>query len=107
MTTEIRCRATLHLIATDEGGRKTGIFSGYRGRFQPDVDPTGLQADYFAQTDVLGDSIAPGETGEVSIRIGMPGATPEVWIGLEFSLREGPRVVARGCVTEVEEDVAG
>ena len=43
----------------------------------------------------------PGTRNEVSIRVGINGVVPDVWPGLQFSLREGPRVIARGQVTEL------
>ena len=81
----------------------SAIYSGYRGRFQPDIDDEHTQDDYFGET-VVGASIAPGTEGSVVICVGSDGVVPAVWPGLGFSLRQGARVVARGQVTEVLAD---
>ncbi len=101
MKSAIQCKANLELLTTEEGGRRSAIHSNYQGRFQPDTDREHLQEDYFAVTEVLGPPISPGTKGTVLICVGLNGVVPEVWPGLEFSLREGARVVARGRVTEL------
>jgi elongation factor Tu len=83
--------ATVYLLPTREGGRRTAIGTGYRPQF------------YLRTGDVVGDldlgeaGIArPGETVEVRVQLGRP---VPLEIGLGFAIREGGRTVGAGTVT--------
>ncbi|MFK3982070.1 elongation factor Tu [Micromonospora sp. NPDC050397] len=83
--------ATLHALATAEGGRHTPFHANYRPQF------------YFRTTDVVGTlelgdlpEVAPGDVAPVTVRLGQPIAMD---VGLGFAVREGGRTVAAGTVT--------
>jgi elongation factor Tu len=86
--------ARLHLLDTAQGGRRTGITSGYRPQF------------YLRTGDVVGNVELPDGTGLV-----LPGQTVEAQVtlgqavplepGLTFAVREGGRTVAAGAVLGV------
>ncbi|MFE0461721.1 elongation factor Tu [Kitasatospora sp. NPDC058965] len=86
--------ARLHLLDTAQGGRRTGITSGYRPQF------------YLRTGDVVGnvelpdgtDLVLPGETVEATVTLGQPVPLEP---GLTFAVREGGRTVAAGAVREV------
>ncbi len=86
--------ATIYLLNTDEGGRKSPIFSGYRPAF------------YFGdkQTDgaILFDDqepIFPGEKREVKVRVLHPETLEDVLKpNAVFEFKEGFKVVGRGAV---------
>ncbi|GAB2923376.1 elongation factor Tu [Nonomuraea fastidiosa] len=83
--------ARVYLLTPEEGGRRKPISSGYRPQF------------YLRTTDVPGElvlpdgveSAAPGETVEVSVRLGKAVALEE---GLGFAIREGGLTVGAGTV---------
>jgi elongation factor Tu len=91
--------AKIYLLCTEEGGRKTPLFTGYRS------------AVYFGdrQTDgriVFHGQDTPALGGEYTVMIAL--AHPE-YLGdalkkdATFDFREGPKIVGRGKVLEVEE----
>jgi elongation factor Tu len=86
-------RARIYLLATDEGGRRTPVASGYRPQF------------YLRTADVVGDLdfgpvdlVLPGDTAEATVRLGRPVA---VDAGLGFAIREGGQTVGAGTVLAV------
>lgn len=99
--------ATVRYLTTAEGGRKSGVASGYRGQFSYDGDDSdGIHS--FPDFEE-GAFIPLGET--VRTRIAFP---PDRWElrhskgiveGMSFDVREGRRVVARGVVTAIFGDV--
>ena len=88
-------KAELYVIPTNEGGRHTPFFKGYRPQF------------FFGTTDVTGtvegtgdlDMIRPGEHAAISFKLHKPvGMEP----GMRFAVREGGKTVGAGVVTAVE-----
>ncbi|MEV4804720.1 elongation factor Tu [Nonomuraea sp. NPDC049421] len=83
--------ARVYLLTPEEGGRRKPIASGYRPQF------------YLRTTDVPGEltlpdgveSAAPGETVEVTVRLGKAVALEA---GLGFAIREGGLTVGAGTV---------
>ncbi|OEV06201.1 elongation factor Tu [Streptomyces nanshensis] len=93
LTPRRRFTATVRLLSTREGGRRTPVTSGYRPQF------------YLRTADVAGevalgeDGIAlPGDT--VTLDVGLDHAVP-LETGLGFAVREGGRTVGAGTVTRV------
>ena len=84
--------ATVHLLSAAEGGRRTGIRTGYRPQF------------YVRTTDVAGlldvgeTAAQPGDTVQARIELGKPVALDE---GSTFAIREGGRTVGAGTVTAI------
>jgi elongation factor Tu len=89
-----RFQATVYALGSQEGGRRTPFFSGYRPQF------------HFRTTDVVGrielpDGIAmvmPGDTATMTVELGKPIAMAE---HLGFAIREGNRTVGAGTVTKL------
>jgi len=89
-------KGTVYVLSTEEGGRKTPFFSGYRPQF------------YFRTTDVTGavtlpegkEMAAPGDNLEILAELIYPIAMDK---GLRFAIREGGRTVASGQVIEILE----
>jgi len=96
ITPHKKFKGTVYVLSTDEGGRKTPFFSGYRPQF------------YFRTTDVTGsvtlpagkEMAAPGDNLEIEAELIYPIAMDK---GLRFAIREGGRTVASGQVTEIIE----
>ena len=86
----------VYVLSKDEGGRHTPFFSNYRPQF------------YFRTTDITGvielpdgvEMVMPGDNVELTVELIHAIALEN---GTKFSIREGGRTVASGCVTEVIE----
>jgi elongation factor Tu len=96
ITPHKKFKAQIYALTTQEGGRHSPFFTGYRPQF------------YFRTTDITGTVELPADRQMV-----MPGDTCELIIelihtiaveqGLRFAIREGGRTVAAGSVTEIIE----
>lgn len=93
----------IRYLTTEEGGRRTGVFSGYRGQFYYDGDDyDGFQ--YFP--DLLdGAMVNLGRQMRALIRF-----RQEMWqgvhskrmtVGMPFQIREGNKSVGHGVVTKL------
>ena len=88
--------AQLYVLSSEEGGRHSPFFSGYRPQF------------YFRTTDITGtieleagtDMVKPGDNVKVIGELIHPIAMDE---GLKLAIREGGRTIASGQVTKVIE----
>jgi elongation factor Tu len=85
--------ASVYLLPTAEGGRRTEVRTGYRPQF------------FVRTTDVVGvmdlgpaGAAMPGDRVEVTIELGRPVALD---IGLGFAIREGGRTVGAGTVVSL------
>ena len=89
--------AEIAFVPTEQGGRKTPAFSGYRPQFYYDSHDWDADQEY---PDV--ESVLPGQTVRALLRFASPDAhVGRVQPGMEFEVREGARVVARGRVTKM------
>jgi elongation factor Tu len=89
-TAHRRFTASVYLLAAAEGGRRTGVRTGYRPQF------------FVRTTDVVGvldlgpdGTAAPGRRITVTVELGQPVALEP---GLGFAIREGGRTVGAGTV---------
>ncbi|MFN9234250.1 MAG: elongation factor Tu [Planctomyces sp.] len=88
--------AEVYVLSTEEGGRHTPFFSGYRPQF------------YFRTTDVTGttkllggaDMCMPGDNVRVEVELGKPIALED---NSRFAIREGGKTVGSGVVTKILE----
>jgi len=88
-----RFTATLYLLSSAEGGRRTPVRSGYSPQFY--VRTTGVSGllDLGAA-----EVVQPGDTTQVTVALGKPVALDA---GQTFAIREGGRTVGAGTVTAV------
>ena len=90
-------RAEIFVIPTDQGGRSSPIFTGYRPQF------------YYSENDWVVsiicetlDGVGPGSEGEIDIGFMSPkDHVGKVVSGLDFELREGTRTIAKGKVVNL------
>jgi elongation factor Tu len=90
-----RFRGTVYVLTTEEGGRHSPFFPGYRPQF------------FIRTTDVTGavelpagvEMVMPGDNVELAVELITPVAIEE---GLRFAIREGGKTVGAGVVTAVE-----
>ena len=88
--------AQIYVLSTEEGGRHSPFFTGYRPQF------------YFRTTDITGtvnlepgvDMVKPGDNVKVLGELIHPIAMDE---GLKLAIREGGHTIASGQVTKVIE----
>jgi translation elongation factor EF-Tu-like GTPase len=95
--------AEIRYLTTEEGGRRTGVATGYRGQFFYEGDDyDGLQ--YFPDLPD-GAMVSLGEPVRASVRF-----RREMWedvhskritVGMPFQIREGSKTVGHGVVTRV------
>jgi elongation factor Tu len=86
----------VYVLSTDEGGRHSPFFRGYRPQF------------YIRTTDVTGavtlpegvEMVMPGDNVELVIELIVPVAVED---GLRFAIREGGKTVGAGVVTKILE----
>jgi elongation factor Tu len=89
-------RGQVYVLSTEEGGRHSPFFPGYRPQF------------YIRTTDVTGavtlpegtEMVMPGDTVDLGVELIVPVAVEE---GLRFAIREGGKTVGAGVVTAVVE----
>ena len=88
--------AEVYILTSQEGGRHTPFFKGYRPQF------------YFRTTDVTGavelpegvEMVMPGDNIKMTVELIAPIAMEK---GLNFAIREGGRTVGAGVVAEIIE----
>jgi translation elongation factor EF-Tu-like GTPase len=95
-----RIAASLHLLPTAEGGRKTAINEDvYRPQFHLGPFNASCIVDRIDQR-----TLAPGQQGEVEMRILNPQRFGDALAaGGRFEIKEGLRVVGWGTITQVKE----
>ena len=97
-------KARLTLLPTENGGRRSPVFSGYRPQFRY------LGRDNDVSIDLLNrESLCPGDTDDVYLTFFRPELQlRRIAIDTEFELAEGAKPVARGTITEViQPELAG
>ena len=84
--------AELYVLASEEGGRRTPFFTGYRPQF------------FFGTTSVTG-TLRVAESGAIPGQHTVAGFTLDKKVGVEpgmrFAIREGSRTVGAGVITQV------
>jgi elongation factor Tu len=96
MKPHTKFQGQVYVLTTDEGGRHSPFFKGYRPQF------------YIRTTDVTGavqlpegvEMVMPGDNVELGVELIVPVAIEE---GLRFAIREGGKTVGAGVVTKVLE----
>ena len=89
--------ANIYFLTTDEGGRHSGVFDGYRPQFYYD----GYDWDAFHEYPD-GRYVNPGETARVYLSFLRPHVhVGKVYEGMEFLIREGSRTVGKGQVVKI------
>src|SRR5215813_3490762 len=100
MNRQPHVRARVTYLNSEDGGRLTPVFSGYRGQFHYEGEQQqGRDAEQFF---VGREQVGPGESAECEIWFALPEKhLHRVKPGLPFQIQEGGRVVANGVVTEI------
>ncbi len=87
----LRFTASVYVLTSEEGGRHTPLFTGYRPQF------------FFRTTDVSGridlrsaPMMLPGDSAEIGVELGQPVA---ITAGQDFAIREGGKTIGAGTVT--------
>lgn len=93
--------AEVHLLAPDQGGRRSPISSGYRCNcWVGCTADDGLRAYNDATFHLIGsDRLAPGETARARVEPHFPDDWSHMEVGSRFELCEGSRVIGVATVT--------
>jgi elongation factor Tu len=99
MLIPVDIEAEIYFLTTEEGGRSTPVFNGYRPQFYYNGRDWDASHTY-PETGIAN----PGDTVRTCLVFMSPQAhLGQVSEGMEFILREGTRTVGRGIVTKVIE----
>ena len=91
--------ADLTYLTTDEGGRQTPAFSGYRPQVKFDFDEMQTSGQ---QTFLKKDTVYPGDTVQAAIRIiSVEHFEKTLTEGMTFEFREGSRVIGTGKIIDI------
>jgi len=94
--------ADLKYLTTEEGGRQTPAFSGYRPQVKFDFDEMQTSGQ---QTFLNKDTVYPGDTVEAAIRIlSVEHFENRLTEGMTFEFREGSRVIGTGKIMAILND---
>ena len=97
MKFEADIEAEIYFLSTEEGGRKTPAYSGYRPQFYYDGQDWDAVHEYIGVSEVY-----PGQTGTTQLSFMNPQEHAEkLHVGKEFLIREGQKTVACGKVTKI------
>ncbi len=91
--------AELKYLTTEEGGRKTPAFSGYRPQVK--FEFTEMQTSG-QQTFLNKETVYPGDTVTAEIRIlSVEHFENSLTEGMSFEFREGSRIIGTGKITSI------
>ena len=100
----IEIKAKLTLYSTENGGRKTGIKTGYRPNhvFEYKENSTDFVSTYIGQIDFDKDLIFPNETEKVTVRfLKHQNISELVEKGKVWWIHEGPRKIGEAVILEI------
>lgn len=87
----------INYLTTEEGGRKTTIFTGYKGQFHYDGFSWTAPQKFI---DL--EAVNPGDTVRAYINFPSPEIHyGHIFVGMEFQVREGSRTAGKGVVTKI------
>ena len=91
--------AEVYVVPTEEGGRRSALFSGYRPSH--DFGHSGALNDGMHEYPD-GGSLTPGQKGRALIWLSVPELSAgRLYVGMPFTVQEGARVVGRGQIERV------
>ena len=91
--------AELKYLTTEEGGRQTPAFSGYRSQVKFDFDEMQTSGQ---QTFLNKDTVYPGDAVQAAIRIvAVEHFAHTLTVGMTFEFREGSRLIGTGKITDI------
>jgi translation elongation factor EF-Tu-like GTPase len=89
--------AELRFLTTEEGGRRTPVYSGYVGQFHFDLSDWDV-GHYYPEAS----SASPGDTVRAELSFVSPHLIADrIHVGMEFECREGRKTIARGRITKI------
>ena len=89
--------ATIRFLTTEEGGRRSPMYSGYRPQFSYDGFDWDAEHEY-PDTEVVN----PGDTVRTYLRFFRPEAHfGKMYVGMPFKIREGSRTYGEGIVNAI------
>jgi elongation factor Tu len=101
ITPHTKFESQVYILTSDEGGRKTPFFAGYRPQFYVrTTDVTGTIAAFTADDGSDAEMVMPGDRVKMTVELINPIAIENE---MRFAIREGGRTVGSGVVTKILE----
>ncbi len=100
---QVRVRASIRFLSTEEGGRSSPLFGG--GSYRPNhnffgPDDRDMCMGFIELAE--GQQIVPGDTIQTEITLWIyPAVRLEISVGRQWRIQEGGRLVAVGTILEV------
>tara|TARA_R100001132_G_C3275839_1_gene100041 strand:- start:9651 stop:9971 length:321 start_codon:yes stop_codon:yes gene_type:complete len=92
--------AEIRYLTTEEGGRRNGVFNGYRGQFYYDGDDH--DGGQFFPNQSEGEMVELGITVNALVRFPQSRwdevHSKRITVGMEFEIHEGAKMVGHGIV---------
>ena len=89
----------VYVLTSDEGGRKTPFFTGYRPQFYVrTTDVTGSITQFTADDGGSVEMVLPGDRIKMTVELIYPVAIED---GMRFAIREGGRTIGAGVVSKI------
>jgi elongation factor Tu len=89
----------VYVLISDEGGRRTPFFTGYRPQFYVrTTDVTGAITEFTADDGSSVEMVMPGDRIKMTSELIYPVAIEE---GMRFAIREGGRTIGAGVVSKI------
>ena len=101
ITPHTKFEAQVYVLTSEEGGRHTPFFEGYRPQFYVrTTDVTGQVVSYRTNEDTATQMVMPGDRVKMNVVLIQPIAIEK---GMRFAIREGGRTVGAGVVSIITE----
>ncbi|MGN6691885.1 MAG: hypothetical protein ACTHJU_13175 [Sphingopyxis sp.] len=105
---QVRVRAAIQFLSTEEGGRSSPLLGG--GSYSPNHNFFGPDDREMCMGFIdlpEGQQVAPGDTIQTEMTLWIyPAVKPEISVGRQWRIQEGARLVAVGTILEVLDLVA-
>ncbi|MGN7127635.1 hypothetical protein [Methylorubrum thiocyanatum] len=104
---QVRVRASIRFLSTEEGGRSSPLLSG--GSYRPNhnffgPDDRDMCMGFIELPE--GQQVAPGDRIQTEMTLSIyPAVRPEIGIGRQWRIQEGGTLVAVGTILEVLDPV--
>lgn len=99
ITPHTNFESEVYVLTSDEGGRRTPFFTGYRPQFYVrTTDVTGAITEFTADDGSSVEMVMPGDRIKMTSELIYPVAIEE---GMRFAIREGGRTIGAGVVSKI------
>nr|BCQ06553.1 Translation elongation factor Tu [Nitzschia putrida] len=99
ITPHTNFEAEVYILNSNEGGRHTPFFTGYRPQFYiRTTDVTGSILKFMKTDNSIVDMVMPGDHIKMTVQLIYPVAAEE---GMRFAIREGGKTIGAGIIAKI------